>query len=92
MYGASQPGKECLLIHAPFALAPVPFPKKAFLDAKSIATAYNAMIDSVSQDGEYLASVLRLAAEYDEFTVRMLHVVILIFLGRLNSIFFSYLF
>ena len=70
MYGASQPGKECLLIHAPFALAPVPFPKKAFLDAKSIATAYNAMIDSVSQDGEYLTSVLRLAAEYDEFTVR----------------------
>jgi len=70
VYGAFQPGKDYLLVHAPFALAPVPFPEKAFLDAKSAATAYNAMIDSVSQDGEYLTNVLRLAAQYDEFTVR----------------------
>lgn len=58
-------------MHAPFALTPVPFPRDAFERAKDASIPFNAMIDAVSRDGEYLKSVLENAAKYDaDFTVR----------------------
>lgn len=69
MYGAGK-NNECELVHAPFALTPVPFPQNAFQRAKDASTPFNAMIDAVSQDGEYLERVLENAAKYDgDFTV-----------------------
>jgi len=67
VYGA---GTGCELVHAPFALTPVPFPRDAFERAKGASIPFNAMIDMVSQDGEYLEKVLENAAKYDaDFTV-----------------------
>lgn len=69
VYGAGK-GDGCELVHAPFALTPVPFPRSAFQRAKNASIPFNAMIDAVSQDGEYLETVLRNAAKYDkDFTV-----------------------
>ena len=70
VYGASREDNQALLVHAPFALTPVPFPEASFMEAKQLATAFNAMIDRVSRDGEYLVTVLEEACKYDEFTVR----------------------
>lgn len=68
MYGA---GTDCLLVHAPFALTPVPFPRQAFQRALDAAEPFNSMIDAVSQDVEYLTEVLENAAREDaDFTVR----------------------
>lgn len=67
MYGA---GTDCLLVHAPFALTPVPFPRQAFQRALDAAEPFNSMIDAVSQDVEYLTEVLENAAREDaDFTV-----------------------
>lgn len=68
MYGA---GTDCLLVHAPFALTPVPFPRQAFERALDAAEPFNSMIDMVSQDAGYLTEVLENAAQEDAaFTVR----------------------
>lgn len=73
MYGAGNTD-GCELVHAPFALTPVPFPRDAFQRAKDASIPFNAMIDAVSQDGEYLEAVLEKAAKYDSnFTVRKIH-------------------
>lgn len=71
MYGASQPDNRYLLVHAPFSLTPVPFPRESFVAAKAVATSFNYMIDAVSRDSEYLTHVLADAAEEDEFVVRV---------------------
>ncbi len=69
MYGAGT-GDGCELVHAPFALTPVPFPRDAFERAKDASIPFNSMIDAVSQDGKYLEDVLGKAAKYDaDFTV-----------------------
>lgn len=57
------------VVHAPVAVLPVPFPRESFETAKSVATIYNTLVDRVSQDDEYVESTLRLAAQYDDFTV-----------------------
>lgn len=59
------------MVHAPFALTPVPFPRQAFERALDAAEPFNHMIDVVSQDAEYLTEVLENAAQEDAaFTVR----------------------
>ena len=56
-------------MHAPLALLPVAYPAATFLRAKAAATAFNLMIDRVSQDEAYLREVLAAAAQHDDFTV-----------------------
>lgn len=75
VYGAQNPSDPCALVHAPFALTPVPFPRQAFERAVAASRPFNAMIDRVSRDEAYLKSVLDAAAKGDaEFTGRLMEI------------------
>lgn len=69
LVGAGLTEPSCATVHAPLALLPVPYPRETFLKAKEAALAFNTMIDKVSQDEQYLQTVLAAAAQEDEFTV-----------------------
>lgn len=69
VYGAGLADMPVALVHAPISLLPVAYPAETFQLAKRAATAFNLMIDAVSQDSAYLKRVLEPAARYDEFTV-----------------------
>lgn len=69
LVGAGLADPACATVHAPLALLPVPYPRETFLRAKAAALAFNAMIDAVARDEEYLTSVLAAAAQEDPFTV-----------------------
>lgn len=75
VYGAQNPADPCTLVHAPFALTPVPFPRQAFERAVAASTPFNAMIDQVARNESYLSSVLEAAAKGDpEFTGKLMGV------------------
>ena len=75
VYGAQNPADPCALVHAPFALTPVPFPRQAFERAVAASTPFNAMIDRVARDERYLTSVLDAAAKGDaEFTGKLMEI------------------
>ena len=75
VYGAQNPADPCALVHAPFALTPVPFPRRAFERAVAASRPFNVMIDRVARDEGYLTSVLEAAARGDaEFTGRLMEV------------------
>lgn len=75
VYGAQNPADPCALVHAPFALTPVPFPRQAFERARAASTPFNAMIDQVARDESYLSSVLEAAAKGDpQFTGKLMAV------------------
>ena len=63
--------KEVALVHAPLTVRPTPFPRASFEKAKRAATVFNTLIDRVSREAEYLQKTLALAAEHDDFTVRL---------------------
>lgn len=74
LVGAGLAEPACATVHAPLALLPVPYPRDTFLQAKAAALAFNAMVDAVTRDEEYLTSVLAAAAQEDPFTARLLQV------------------
>ncbi len=75
VYGAQNPADPCALVHAPFALTPVPFPRRAFERAVAASAPFNAMIDRVARDEAYLTSVLAAAAKGDpQFTGKLMAV------------------
>ncbi|KAK9815717.1 hypothetical protein WJX72_008516 [[Myrmecia] bisecta] len=61
-------------IHAPLAVLPVPFPRASFQKAKDAMTIFNLVIDRISRDSTYLQQTLAAAAEYDDFTAKLLEV------------------
>ena len=69
LVGAGLAEPACATVHAPLALLPVPYPRETFMRAKAAALAFNTMVDRVSQDEQYLQSVLAAAAQEDAFTV-----------------------
>ena len=60
------------VIHAPLALFPVSFPRDRFMQAKSVMKLFNLLVDRVALDEGYLQQTLEKAAQYDEFTARLL--------------------
>lgn len=46
------------LVHAPFALLPMPFPVKNWKQACHLAPVFNELIDRVSLDGKFLQDSL----------------------------------
>lgn len=74
VYGAGIPDIPSAIVHAPFSLLPVAYPRPTFLKAKHAALAFNTTIDAVSRDDDYLRRVLAPASRYDEFTARLLRV------------------
>ncbi|KAL4424506.1 hypothetical protein ABPG77_006815 [Micractinium sp. CCAP 211/92] len=74
LVGAGLADPACATVHAPVALLPVPYPRETFLRAKAAALAFNAMVDAVARDEEYLSTVLAAAAQEDPFTARLLQV------------------
>jgi glutathione synthetase len=65
---------ELATIHAPLALLPVSFPRERFMQAKSVMKLFNLLVDRVALDEQYLEKTLAKAAQYDEFTARLLAV------------------
>lgn len=65
--GLSEPAAA--VVHAPMSLLPVPYPRETLLRAQQAAEVFNLVVDRVSQDEEYLQTVLAPAAQYDDFTV-----------------------
>ena len=58
---------------APMSLLPNAYPKEAFAQAKSVATAFNELVDRVSRDSEFLEQTLGGGvAEHDLFTSKIL--------------------
>lgn len=60
------------VVHAPLALFPTPFPGAEFRLVQRSMPAFSIMVQAVSESDEYLNSVLKLAAQYDEFTGKLL--------------------
>jgi glutathione synthase len=68
-------GKEDVsIVHAPFALAPTPFPQLEFELVQRSMPLFSSLVHAVSQDGRYLARTLAAAAKHDDFTSRLLGV------------------
>ncbi|KAL3941772.1 MAG: hypothetical protein SGBAC_003916 [Bacillariaceae sp.] len=58
---------------APMSLLPNAYPKEAFAQAQSVATAFNELVDRVSRDSEFLEQTLGGGvAEHDPFTAKIL--------------------
>ncbi|CAL5223694.1 g6247 [Coccomyxa viridis] len=74
LVGLGDDGRPRAAVHAPISVLPVPFPRDSFEKAKKAMQIFNTLIDRVSRDGAYLRSTLRAAAEFDEFTARLLQV------------------
>ena len=66
--------KDVSIIHAPFSLAPTPFPQSEFELVQRSMPLFCALAHAVSQDTNYLRSTLAAAAQYDEFTRNLLDV------------------
>ncbi|XP_047310495.1 glutathione synthetase, chloroplastic [Impatiens glandulifera] len=62
------------LVHAPFALLPMPFPEKHWIQACEVAPIFNELVDRVSLDGEFLQDTLSRTKKADEFTSRLLDI------------------
>ncbi|XP_073100259.1 glutathione synthetase, chloroplastic isoform X1 [Elaeis guineensis] len=62
------------LVHAPFALLPMPFPKGHWRQACELAPIFNELVDRVSLDGKFLQDSLSRTKEVDAFTSRLLDI------------------
>lgn len=60
------------VVHAPLALFPTPFPGTEFRLVQRSMPAFSMMVQAISESNEYLNNVLKLAAQYDEFTGKLL--------------------
>lgn len=76
LYGVLMRTKETsnsaeLATYAPFTLFPTPVPKAVFLQALEVQTHYNTLVDTISQDVEFLEEALASTIEVDDFTARL---------------------
>ncbi|XP_078446707.1 glutathione synthetase, chloroplastic-like [Wolffia australiana] len=62
------------MVHAPFALLPVSFPKDLWKQACELAPLFNDLVDCVSLDGKFLQESLSRASEVDSFTRRLVEI------------------
>lgn len=67
---------DMAVIHAPLALFPVIFPRDRFMQAKQAMRLFNVLVDRVSSDEAYIERTLEKAARYDEFTARLLSLLV----------------
>ncbi|KAK4169212.1 putative glutathione synthetase [Cladorrhinum sp. PSN259] len=63
-----------LAINAPVTLFPSPFPTSCFEEAKAIQTSYNELYTRISQDEEFLATLVQEVAGGDEFIANLWNV------------------
>lgn len=66
--------EDVSIIHAPFSLFPTPFPRSEFELVQRSMPLFSSLVHAVSQDAQYLTSTLRAAAQYDDFTGKLLTV------------------
>ncbi|XP_077218252.1 glutathione synthetase 2 isoform X1 [Tasmannia lanceolata] len=62
------------LVHAPFSLLPVPFPRSHWRQACELAPIFNELVDRVSLDGKFLQDSLSRTKKVDDFTGRLLDI------------------
>eukprot|EP01018_Ginkgo_biloba_P027467 Gb_14703 [translate_table: standard] len=62
------------LVHAPFALLPMPFPEGCWRQACDLAPLFNELVDRVSMDGDFLQKSLSRTQRVDAFTARLLNI------------------
>ncbi|PKA53959.1 Glutathione synthetase, chloroplastic [Apostasia shenzhenica] len=62
------------LVHAPFALLPMPFPENYWNQACELAPIFNELVDRVSLDGKFLQDCLSRTKKVDRFTSRLLEI------------------
>ncbi|CAL9133278.1 unnamed protein product [Musa acuminata var. zebrina] len=62
------------LVHAPFALLPMSFPKAHWRQACELAPIFNELVDRVSLDGKFLQDSLSRTKKVDAFTSRLLDI------------------
>ncbi|XP_062002698.1 glutathione synthetase, chloroplastic [Rosa rugosa] len=62
------------LVHAPFALLPMPFPGTQLNQANELAPIFNELVDRVSLDAEFLQDSLSRTKKADPFTSRLLDI------------------
>ncbi|KAL6905846.1 hypothetical protein ACP4OV_003447 [Aristida adscensionis] len=62
------------LLHAPFSLLPLSFPKVYWDQAVELAPLFNELVDRVSLDGEFLQQTLARTKQVDLFTRRLLEI------------------
>ncbi|XP_066354594.1 glutathione synthetase, chloroplastic-like [Miscanthus floridulus] len=76
MVGSLRSGKApgVGLLHAPFSLLPMSFPKFYWDQALELAPLFNELVDRVSLDGEFLQQTLARTKEVDLFTKRLLDI------------------
>lgn len=72
--GAGVADKPLATVHAPLTVLPTQFPRGSFEKAKAAMQVFNTLIDRVSRDEDYLQTTLRPAAEYDDFTAKLLEI------------------
>ncbi|GAV63215.1 GSH_synthase domain-containing protein/GSH_synth_ATP domain-containing protein [Cephalotus follicularis] len=62
------------MVHAPFALLPMPFPESHWRQACDLAPIFNELVDRVSLDGRFLQDSLSRTKKVDVFTHRLLDI------------------
>ncbi|PRQ42102.1 putative glutathione synthase [Rosa chinensis] len=62
------------LVHAPFALLPMPFPATQLNQANELAPIFNELVDRVSLDAKFLQDSLSRTKKADPFTSRLLDI------------------
>lgn len=62
------------LVHAPFALLPMTFPRSRWSQACELAPIFNELVDRVSLDGKFLQDSLSRTKKADAFTGRLLDI------------------
>lgn len=63
-----------LVTYAPFTLFPTPVPKAVFFQSLAVQTHYNALVDKISQDPDFLQEALASTIEVDDFTARLFRI------------------
>ncbi|XP_062144107.1 glutathione synthetase, chloroplastic [Alnus glutinosa] len=62
------------LVHAPFALLPIPLPESQWRQACELAPIFSELVDRVSLDGKFLQESLSRTKKADAFTSRLLDI------------------
>ncbi|KAM1490503.1 hypothetical protein FF2_033106 [Malus domestica] len=62
------------MVHAPFALLPMPFPECHWKQAYELAPIFNELVDRVSLDAKFLQDSLSRTKKVDAFTCRLLDI------------------
>ncbi|KAF4389940.1 hypothetical protein G4B88_003423 [Cannabis sativa] len=62
------------MVHAPFALLPMPFPETHWKQACEVAPIFNELVDRVSLDAKFLQDSLSRTKKVDAFTSRLLDI------------------